>query len=363
MAYSKTTWVNNSAPAINATNLNKIETGIEGAHTTADGAVPKSLVDAKGDLIVATAADTVARLPVGATNGHALVVDSTAGSGVKWAAVGGSTTGVYDITEYGAVGNDSTDCTTFIQNALTAGAGKTVYIPPGIYKTTDVVNIPADTTVTGTGTIHQTGTSKSALNINGSNVTVENIKLKGRHSSATYEGSEYGIKTSPANLSGSFTNIVIRGVEISWFGRDGIALQWVRNFDISDNYVRDCGYSGIVVLSSFDGRITNNQVRRIGPGTGGNMYGIALSFSGGAAAENPASDRITVDGNFVSDVAWEGLDSHASSDIIWSNNTVVDCWKGIMHGGYDANRKPKNVLITGNVFSNTTQTLPALLQF
>lgn len=34
MAYTKTTWVNNSAPALNATNLNKIETGISDAHNT-----------------------------------------------------------------------------------------------------------------------------------------------------------------------------------------------------------------------------------------------------------------------------------------------------------------------------------------
>lgn len=32
MAYPKTTWVNDGAPALNATNLNKIETGIHEAH-------------------------------------------------------------------------------------------------------------------------------------------------------------------------------------------------------------------------------------------------------------------------------------------------------------------------------------------
>jgi hypothetical protein len=47
-------------------------------------------VDAKGDLIVASAADTVARLPVGATNGHALVVDSAETLGMKWSAVSGA---------------------------------------------------------------------------------------------------------------------------------------------------------------------------------------------------------------------------------------------------------------------------------
>jgi len=33
MAYTKTAWVNNVAPALNQVNLNNIETGIYGAHS------------------------------------------------------------------------------------------------------------------------------------------------------------------------------------------------------------------------------------------------------------------------------------------------------------------------------------------
>jgi hypothetical protein len=47
-------------------------------------AIQNAIMDAKGDLIGATAADTPARLAVG-TNGQILTADSTAATGIKWA--------------------------------------------------------------------------------------------------------------------------------------------------------------------------------------------------------------------------------------------------------------------------------------
>lgn len=90
MAYSPQTWTD-GVSKLNATRMTVIETGIDDAHTladaaqaTADAAIAETVVNAKGDLLVATAADTVGRLAVG-SNDQVLTADSAQASGVKWA--------------------------------------------------------------------------------------------------------------------------------------------------------------------------------------------------------------------------------------------------------------------------------------
>jgi len=59
---------------------------VKTAYDLANGAIPKSLTDAKGDILTATADNTPARLAVG-TNGYYLKADSSTSTGLAWAAV------------------------------------------------------------------------------------------------------------------------------------------------------------------------------------------------------------------------------------------------------------------------------------
>jgi hypothetical protein len=73
-------------PYPEATDPADVPADIHELATALDGIVtPRTLVDAKGDLIAATAPDTIGRLPVGA-NGQVLTADSAQAAGVKWAA-------------------------------------------------------------------------------------------------------------------------------------------------------------------------------------------------------------------------------------------------------------------------------------
>jgi len=85
------------------TTISRVSAGViavEGAEV-----LTKNIVDAKGDLLVGTANNTVTRLPVSATNGHVLTVDSAQAEGIKWAASTGGNV-IYYQTTAPASGND-----------------------------------------------------------------------------------------------------------------------------------------------------------------------------------------------------------------------------------------------------------------
>ena len=81
-------------------------------------AIQNSIIDAKGDLIAGSAADTPARLAVG-TNGQVLTADSTTSTGLKWAtpAAGGK---VLQVVQASTTTTTTIATTTLTDTTITA---------------------------------------------------------------------------------------------------------------------------------------------------------------------------------------------------------------------------------------------------
>ena len=147
-----------------AADMNQNFADIETFVNTTPGVVQKDIVDAKGDLIVATSADAVSRLAVG-TNNYVLTADSGEGTGLKWAAAPA------DATKMPLAGGTFTGAVTYqgaspiLLTGATTGNG---------YETTITVTDPtADRTLTlpnATGTVALTSDIPTSVNGTSDNI-------------------------------------------------------------------------------------------------------------------------------------------------------------------------------------------------
>lgn len=84
--------LNNAATARTNLGLGTAATSATGDFEAAGTAVLKSVIDAKGDVLVGSANDAIARLAVG-TDGQVLTADAASTNGVKWATPSGGASG------------------------------------------------------------------------------------------------------------------------------------------------------------------------------------------------------------------------------------------------------------------------------
>ena len=144
---------------------------------TADAAIPKALVTAKGDIVGATASGVPDNLAVG-SNGQILTADSTVAMGIKW-----STPTTLSLTINAQTGTTYTIVSGDLNKLVTLNNASaiTVTIPNGVFSTGQQVNFQqigagqatfasdGTTTFTGVGTKLRAQYSASTLICTGTN--------------------------------------------------------------------------------------------------------------------------------------------------------------------------------------------------
>jgi hypothetical protein len=193
-----------------------------------EGGIQPTIVDAKGDLIVAVAADSLNRLAVG-SNDQVLVADSAASTGLAWKSYGAQVVagknavinGGFDVWQRGTsvVGaNNSTTFTADRWNAYRGSAGST-FTRQVTGDTTNLPNIQyclrvaRDSGNTGTGNIitAQSVESINAIPFAGQTVTVSWYARRGANYSAASNNLNYEFITGTGTdqtILGTYTGAV-----------------------------------------------------------------------------------------------------------------------------------------------------------
>jgi len=136
--------------------------GISGGGTSGTVTVTNSMataIDAKGDLVAGTGADTFARLPVG-TNGQVLTADSAEATGLKWATAAGGGGKVLQVVSSVITTATTIASTSFTDTGITASitpssaTSKVLVMINGMVRFTRTVNaFAADRRIDRNGTV------------------------------------------------------------------------------------------------------------------------------------------------------------------------------------------------------------------
>jgi hypothetical protein len=286
---------------------------------------------------------------------------------------------IYDVKDYGALGDGSTDDTTAIQSCINAApSGSIVYFPPGTYIVSATIQLSGNITYMGADSGVSVVKQKSGSNLNavmaslgwtaGTNATsvaptdIYRLQVQGQPADSgnghgivlqSYQSSiEYcyvqstkgdGIRFDTASQSGSVTvsNTMVENhlfrCQVRTTTGAGINIADATNNKLTDGWIRDCivqnpGGNGVNIQASAGWVVAGCHVY------GCNTNGIACSF--------PYQTRI-VD-NYVEQIGGSATNA---------NYCAIDFYNGFVNDGGDGSVIANNCIRVTSAGGNASSSL------
>ncbi|MFZ6991375.1 right-handed parallel beta-helix repeat-containing protein [Curtobacterium sp. RRHDQ66] len=212
---------------------------------------------------------------------------------------------------------------------------------------------------TGAGAIRMSR-DVDAIVVTASGVNVVNPVISGIGATATGRG--HGIAVM-GTAGEPLHDVRISGGRLRDLRHDGVHVEYCDAFVLERTTISSVGYAGVSLVGVVDALVQDTVVSDVRQPAGWpNSYGITVTRNATTAvATTRRSSRIRILRNRVSGVPkWEGIDTHAGSDVEIRDNVVSGCRVGIAAVPSKAaadptttDVAPTGLVVAGNVVTRT----------
>lgn len=250
-----------------------------------------------------------------------------------------------NVKAYGATGDGTTDDTTAVQSAINAALGP-VFFPPGTYKLTTSLTLPAGTTLRGSGIqskIKQSTNTYALRATSVNNITIDGLWVEGFGTAST-------IDQGAIHISGG-TGHKVTNCRIS---NHGTCLWIITATDVlvSGNEIDTFRRYGAVLSTSSYWRVVNNRIHGSDEAGAGNAY--CISASSNLAITQPQNGCLIANNQLYDVPAWDAIMTHETNDLTISNNWINNVRTGIDVGPNGGSTINTRLVISGNVIKGTS---------
>lgn len=181
-----------------------------------------------------------------------------------------SAAGVFNLLDYGAVGDGVVDDTTAAQACLTAAVSygdARVVVSPGKTFMVDYLTVSGPMKITGGGTIKSTkDADEPVIKVRSSGVVIDGITIDADNYVTPYSGATVTQRSCIEVYSGVYNAISVQNCTLKNAGRDAVYINSVGGVDfrIENNKMESITRNPVSIIAGSDIHVTGNKIKNWG---------------------------------------------------------------------------------------------------